>query len=61
MGLLAAWGHPSGCGVSPNSQLRGQGCAGRAGAPSPEAAAGFVCEGKQNFNELCFLSSGLET
>lgn len=42
-------------------RARNPGCAGRAGAPSPEAAAGFVCEGKQNFNELCFHSLGLET
>lgn len=36
------------------AELCRQGCAGRAGAPSPEAAAGFVCEGRQNFNELPF-------
>lgn len=58
MGLLAAWGHPSGCRVSPSSQLRGQGCAGRAGAPSPEEPRALFAKASRISTSCVFILRG---
>lgn len=60
-GVAGCMGAPIGVQGEPPFPAARAGLCRQGWGTQPRGAARFVCEGKQNFNEPCFHSSGLET